>query len=75
MKGEFKRASRTQIEQFKRKLNVEKVTDADLLREVMNTVGQRGKLGENIKCVISVSMLSEGWDAKTGDAYPWGACI
>ncbi len=64
LKGEFKKAARTQIEQFKQKMNVEKVTDAELLREVMNTVGKRGKLGENIKCVISVSMLSEGWDAK-----------
>ena len=60
----FRRAARTQIEQFRRKLNVEKVTDAELLREVMNTVGKRGKLGEQIKCVVSVSMLSEGWDAK-----------
>ena len=60
----FRKASRTQIEQFRRKLNVEKVTDADLLREVMNTVGKKGKLGEQIKCVVSVSMLSEGWDAK-----------
>ena len=64
LKGAFKKASQTQIEQFKRKLNVEKVTDADLLREVMNTVGKKGKLGEKIKCVVSVSMLSEGWDAK-----------
>ena len=64
LKGAFKKASQTQIEQFKRKLNVEKVTDADLLREVMNTVGQKGKLGEKIKGVVSVSMLSEGWDAK-----------
>ena len=30
----------------------------------MNTVGKKGKLGEQIKCVVSVSMLSEGWDAK-----------
>ena len=30
----------------------------------MNTVGKKGKLGEKIKCVVSVSMLSEGWDAK-----------
>lgn len=60
----FKKASRTQIEQFRRKMNVDKVTDADLLREVMNTVGKKGKLGEQIKCVVSVSMLSEGWDAK-----------
>ena len=60
----FKKAARTQIEQFRRKMNVEKVMDADLLREVMNTVGKKGKLGEQIKCVVSVSMLSEGWDAK-----------
>ena len=60
----FKKAVRTQIEQFRRKMNVEKVMDADLLREVMNTVGKKGKLGEQIKCVVSVSMLSEGWDAK-----------
>jgi type III restriction enzyme len=31
----------------------------------MNTVGKAGKLGENIKCVVSVSMLTEGWDANT----------
>ena len=60
----FKRAARIQIEQFRCKMNVEKVADSDLLREVMNTVGKRGKLGEKIKCVVSVSMLSEGWDAK-----------
>ena len=64
LKGEFKKASKTQIEQFMRKMNVEKVTDEDLLREVLNTVGKRGKLGEKIKCVVSVSMLSEGWDAR-----------
>ena len=45
-------------------MNTDKVTDADLLREAMNTVGKKGKLGEQIKCVVSVSMLSEGWDAK-----------
>ena len=64
LKGEFKKASKTQIEQFMRKMNVEKVTDEDLLREVLNTVGKRDKLGEKIKCVVSVSMLSEGWDAR-----------
>jgi type III restriction enzyme len=31
----------------------------------MNTVGQVGKLGEQIRCVVSVSMLTEGWDART----------
>ncbi len=43
----------------------EKITDQDLLREVMNTVGKAGRLGESIRCVVSVSMLTEGWDANT----------
>ncbi len=39
--------------------------DATLLREVMNTVGKVGRLGDSIRCVVSVSMLTEGWDANT----------
>ena len=31
----------------------------------MNTVGKPGRLGEDIRCVVSVSMLTEGWDANT----------
>jgi type III restriction enzyme len=31
----------------------------------MNTVGRPGRLGANIRCVVSVSMLTEGWDANT----------
>ena len=31
----------------------------------MNTIGKPGKLGEDVKCVVSVSMLTEGWDANT----------
>lgn len=31
----------------------------------MNTVGKKGKLGESIRCVVSVSMLTEGWDTNT----------
>jgi type III restriction enzyme len=41
------------------------ITDQELLREVMNTVGKAGQLGGNIRCVVSVSMLTEGWDANT----------
>ena len=41
----------------------ENITEQDLLREVMNTVGKRDQLGESIRCVVSVSMLTEGWDA------------
>ena len=36
-----------------------------MLREVMNTVGRPGRLGEQIRCVVSVSMLTEGWDTNT----------
>src|SRR4029077_11618118 len=45
--------------------DTESLTDEDLMREVLNTVGKKGKLGENIRCVVSVSMLTEGWDCTT----------
>ena len=62
-----------QIEQFRREIiqrtgdrsQAEKLSDEDLLRETMNTVGKEGRLGESIRCVVSVSMLTEGWDANT----------
>ena len=41
------------------------ITDQELLREVMNTVGKQGMLGGSVRCVVSVSMLTEGWDANT----------
>lgn len=67
----FKEAAATEIETFRqavreRTRNVsaaDKLTDEDLLREVMNTVGKDGQLGSGIRCVVSVSMLTEGWDA------------
>ncbi len=43
----------------------ENITDAEILREVMNTVGKKDQLGSNVRCVVSVSMLTEGWDANT----------
>ncbi|HMO81522.1 MAG TPA: DEAD/DEAH box helicase family protein [Pyrinomonadaceae bacterium] len=45
--------------------SAENISDAQILREVVNTVGQQGKLGQDIRCVVSVSMLTEGWDANT----------
>ena len=35
------------------------------IRNIFMTVGQRGQAGEHIRCVISVGMLTEGWDART----------
>lgn len=69
---EFKQAAAEELEAFKHEYrerfpdrDVEALTDADLLREVLNTVGKKGKLGQDVRCVVSVSMLTEGWDANT----------
>jgi type III restriction enzyme len=71
MSPEFKKIAAAEIEEFKQQYrsrtgrDPDDLTDADILREVMNTVGKRDKLGENVRCVVSVSMLTEGWDANT----------
>ncbi len=72
MSADFKKIAAREIEEFKAEYrrrfpgrDIEGLKDQDLLREVMNTVGKQGKLGEQIKCVVSVSMLTEGWDANT----------
>jgi Type III restriction enzyme, res subunit. len=72
MSAEFKKIASREVEEFKSEYRIrfpgrdaENLTDEDLLREVMNTIGKPGKLGENVKCVVSVSMLTEGWDANT----------
>ena len=59
------KSSRKNIAQRFPGRDVDSLADEDILREVMNTVGKAGKLGESIRCVISVSMLTEGWDANT----------
>jgi len=69
----FRSMAADEIERFRREI-VERtgdsragdnITDQDLLREVMNTVGKVEQLGGGIRCVVSVSMLTEGWDANT----------
>jgi type III restriction enzyme len=72
MKDDFKKIAAREIDKFKQDYlrrnpgaDAEKFTDEDLLREVMNTVGKKGMLGEAVRCVVSVSMLTEGWDANT----------
>ena len=42
-----------------------KKQQAELLRKKVDTVGKEGEPGEQIQNVISVGMLSEGWDART----------
>src|ERR1017187_10464990 len=69
----FRDMATDEIERFRREIiertgdrqQAESLTDQELLREVMNTVGKVDRLGESIRCVVSVSMLTEGWDANT----------
>ena len=69
----FRVAAGDEIERFRREIvartgdlrQAEHLSDQDLLREVMNTVGKPHTLGGSIRCVVSVSMLTEGWDART----------
>jgi len=73
----FRSMAGPEIEQFKREVfargglladelrSGKTLDDASLLREVMNTVGKAGRLGDSIRCVVSVSMLTEGWDTNT----------
>ena len=43
--------------------NKNKRTMAEDLRRVVASVGKKGEPGEHVRCVVSVSMLTEGWDA------------
>ena len=69
----FRGMAADEIERFRREIiersgdarSADNITDQELLREVMNTVGKTGQLGSSIRCVVSVSMLTEGWDANT----------
>lgn len=72
MSDDFKKLAAHQIEDFKAEYrrrfpgrDTESLNDEDLMREVLNTVGKKGKLGEHVRCVVSVSMLTEGWDCNT----------
>jgi type III restriction enzyme len=62
---EIERFRRERIERADDVRAGENITDQELLREVMNTVGKAGQLGGAVRCVVSVSMLTEGWDANT----------
>ena len=70
LSDDFRKVAAREIAEFKKEKqargeSIDDLTDADLLREVMNTVGRPGRLGADIRCVVSVSMLTEGWDANT----------
>lgn len=63
LNGEGEGSEEGEDEGSARKLT--KKQQAELLRQQVDTVGQAGKPGEQIQSVVSVGMLSEGWDAKT----------
>jgi type III restriction enzyme len=47
-----------------RKGRLRELKKEELLREIVDNVGKRGTAGQDLQTVISVAMLSEGWDAK-----------
>ena len=47
-----------------RKQNLLALKKEELLREIVDNVGKRGRAGQDLRHVVSVAMLSEGWDAK-----------
>lgn len=47
-----------------RKRQLSALKKEELLREIIDNVGKRGQAGQDLQNVISVAMLSEGWDAK-----------
>jgi type III restriction enzyme len=69
LEKDFRDAATLEIEQFKRERKqrgvIGEASDSEILREAMNTVGKKGRLGEQIRCIVSVSMLTEGWDTNT----------
>ncbi|MDQ2844637.1 MAG: DEAD/DEAH box helicase family protein [Acidobacteriota bacterium] len=72
MSDDFRTIAAREIDEFKSEYvrrfpgrDADSITPEDLLREALNTVGKPGKLGEHVRCVVSVSMLTEGWDANT----------
>ena len=70
---QFRAMAADEIERFRREIIErtgdrragDRMTDQELLREVMNTVGKADQLGSSIRCVVSVSMLTEGWNCST----------
>lgn len=69
---DFKKVFADEIQRFKKEYAIlhgsgsaDSLSDGDILREVVNSVGKQGKLGQDIRLVVSVSMLTEGWDANT----------
>jgi type III restriction enzyme len=47
-----------------RKERLRALKKEELLREIVDNVGKRGSAGQDLQNVVSVAMLSEGWDAK-----------
>ena len=67
MQGNFSKYLKQQSEAFRQAMPTYPwpKDDQDVLREVLNSVGKNGRPGEQVRCVVSVTMLTEGWDTRT----------
>ncbi len=71
---DFREMAADEIDRFRREIvertgdlrAADNITDQDLLREVMNTVGKKDRLGEQVRCVVSVSMVTNTLRGQSG---------
>ena len=59
--GKFGKLVKEQVSRFDQRA----ADPVEAMRRMMNTVGKPGQPGEQVRCVVSVSMLTEGWDTRT----------
>ena len=67
IQGNFSKYLKQQSEAFRRAMPTYPwpKEDQGVMREIINSVGKEGKPGEQVRCVVSVAMLTEGWDTRT----------
>ena len=76
LSAEFRQVAAGEIEAFKRELRLrfgaasDEIDDATVLREVMNTVGKPGRLGEPVRCVVLGLDADRGLGREHGDPHP-----
>jgi type III restriction enzyme len=73
----FRKMAADEVERFRREIVErtgdiragENISDQELLREVMNTVGKPDQLGGSIRCVVSVCLCGAGRMSRTGRTW------
>ena len=65
LEGEANLSQSIKAQAIRLKSPVDDRDEREIVRGALNSVGKPGGLGEHIRCVVSVQMLTEGWDTRT----------